>query len=87
MNSSESMDQVALDVIQRYSAMEISDLRRLASEDGHAETLTVRGYSVTVDCMYESADRDAVKVIASVSRPTLLSFMFPHSRATLVEVA
>lgn len=85
MDVSEDMDRLAADMIRRYSEMKPADLRRLASRKGHAETVSARGYTITVDCAFDSASRDAVKVIASVSRGTLLSSMFPRSKAALVE--
>lgn len=84
----ERMDRLVSETLRRYSEKARADLVRLASSDGHAEVKRVGEFTVTVDCMFDAPGNEhAFRIVASVSRPTLLSSMFPLSKGALVYAA
>jgi len=80
------MARIAAEAIRRYERMGLSKLVRLARAGDYAEVRTEGGYDVAVTCVLDdSRSEDAVRVLASVNRrSSLLSFMFPYTRAALV---
>lgn len=80
------MDRLAEETIRRYEQMDLSDLLDLSRRSGYAEAGSKGDYDISVTCLPDDPKKkDAVRILASVNvRSSLLSFMFPRTKSTLV---
>lgn len=78
------MDRIASAALIRYLKLSPDRLLELARSNNHAEVSRVGDYTLTVDCFFDDPQHErAVRILVSVNRPGLLSFMFPRSKAAI----
>ena len=79
------MSRLASATLDRYVKMPTNRIVEFAKAKDHAEVSNVNDFAITVDCFFDDPKcEDIVRVIVSVNRPGLLSFMFPYSEDILV---